>query len=72
MSKEKKTKAVTFIGKFTETMSLVSYMMLGAVTLLFVPGILALALTLLGFDLDWSTWKTYVGLLLVSLAMLMT
>lgn len=59
-------------GKFTDAMNLASYMMLGAATLLFVPGILALAFTLLGFELDWSSWKTYVGLLLVSLAMLMT
>ena len=47
-------------------------MLLWAAALLFVPAILALAFTLLGFELDWSTWKTYAGLLLISLALLVT
>ena len=38
-----------------------------AVTLL--PASLAVGFWLLGFQFDWSSWKTYVGLEVISLAM---
>ena len=42
------------------------YVALGLVTLLVVPGLVALAFSLLGFDLDWTSWKTYLGILLIT------
>lgn len=34
-----------------------------------VPGLLALGLWLMGVQLDWSSWKTYAGLLAITAAM---
>ncbi|OJW46202.1 MAG: hypothetical protein BGO63_03790 [Candidatus Accumulibacter sp. 66-26] len=38
-------------------------------SLMLLPAALALGLWLLGFPLDWSSWKTYAGLEVISLAM---
>lgn len=41
--------------------------LLCAITLL--PAALAAGFWLLGFPLDWSSWKTYAGLEMIALAM---
>lgn len=33
-----------------------------------VPALLALGLWLIGVPLDWSSWKTYAGLAIITLA----
>ncbi|WP_207116424.1 hypothetical protein [Halomonas sp. YLGW01] len=60
------------ISKLVKVTSPAFYLMLGVSALLIMPGMLAAAFTLIGFDLDWSTWKTYLGIMLISVAMLMT
>lgn len=37
-------------------------------SLAFTPALIALGLWLLGVPIDWASWKTYLGLLAISLA----
>lgn len=48
------------------------YFVLALAALLFVPGMVALAFTLLGFDLAWSSWKTYLGIALITAGLMLT
>lgn len=36
-----------------------------------VPVLIALGLWLLGFSLDWSSWKTYTGIITLAVAMVL-
>lgn len=56
-------KLLTGVFKLT---GLSLWVIVALVLVLFLPAMLALGFTLLGIDLDWSTWKTYVGLLVIS------
>lgn len=48
------------------------YFVLALAALLFVPCMVALAFTLLGFDLDWSSWTTYLGIALITAGLMLT
>lgn len=62
-------KVFSGLFKLTGKSLYVAYVLAGAV---FVPAMVALSFSLLGFEMDWGTWKTYIGILLISIGLLAT
>lgn len=62
-------KLLSSVCRLTGKSLYVAIVLAGAV---FIPGMVALSFSLLGFELDWGTWKTYVGILLISFGLLAT
>lgn len=54
------------------SMSLLSVIFIAIMALLFVPAIVGVSLVLMGVEMDWGSFKTYVGIALITWAILGT